>query len=470
MKNIYEILEFDKILSQLSARADSDDGKLFCENLKMQSCKENILKSLKETESAYSYLSSGIQPSFKNLHSISESLLRLSKQAPLSAKELLNISNLLDICEKIISYRSLKESNTNLDVYFNALNPLKNENYEIKRIIISENEISDTASHTLQAIRRKKMILKEKIRTTANRLLNTYSSYLQEPVLTNKDNTICLPVKSEYKNKIDGVVHSISESQFTLFIEPNEIISLNNEVAENEAHENIEINRLLSELSMMLSKYIDTIKTNYDSIVMLDFIFAKAKFAYDTNATLPIINDKGVINLIDARHPLIDKNKIIPLNIYLGEDFTTLIITGPNTGGKTVALKTVGVITLMALSGLFIPTKENSKIAIFDNIFADIGDEQSIEQSLSTFSSHMTNIVHILKSVTKNSLVLFDEICTGTDPIEGANLAIAILDKLLSWQIRVISTTPALTASLISAIISSGKRLLSRPRTYGTIQ
>lgn len=285
------------------------------------------------------------------------------------------------------------------------------------------------------------MLLKEKIHMTSNRLLNTYGKYLQEPVIANKDGAICLPVKSEFKNKVDGTIHSISGSQFTIFIEPKEIIGLNNEIAENEALEQIEITKILTEISKEITPHIDTIKNNYFNLVKLDFIFAKAKYANEIKATKPVLNDNGRINLINARHPLIKKEAIVPLNINLGLDFTSLIITGPNTGGKTVSLKTVGLIELMALSGLFIPTSENSSVAIFDNIFADIGDEQNIEQSLSTFSSHMTNIVYILNNITNNSLVLLDEICTGTDPIEGANLAISILNELLDKKVRVIATT-----------------------------
>ncbi|MBO6119815.1 MAG: endonuclease MutS2 [Lachnospiraceae bacterium] len=441
MKTIYDILEVNKVLSQLSDFADSDGGKSLCLNLKIISDKESLTKALNETDGALSYLKSSALPSFLKLYDVNESLLRLSKEASLNTSELLNISNCLDLAQKLIAYRDSKEYNTCLDVYFNALDALKDENNEIKRVVISEYEISDNASSILQMLRRKKQLLKEKIRTTANRLLNTYSQYLQEPVLANKDGAICLPVKSEFKNRVDGTIHSISGSQFTIFIEPKEIIGLNNEVAENESLEQIEIAKILYELSRKLSPYIDTIRNNYKNLTMLDFIFAKAKYAKDINATLPILNSDGKIDLKGARHPLLQKANAVPLNINLGINFTSLIITGPNTGGKTVSLKTVGLIEIMGLSGLFIPCEENSHISLFDNIFADIGDEQSIEQSLSTFSSHMNNIVSILNHVTSKSLVLLDEICTGTDPIEGANLAIAILDEFLSKKIRVIATT-----------------------------
>ena len=441
MKDIYQILEFNKILKLLENNADSSPAKSLCLNLKIINNQNELFNAINETDAAFSYLKSGTAPVFRGITNIDEALLRLSKDASLSSKELLNISQLLDLTQTIISYRKSKELDTILDKYFNNLITLTYENDNIKKVIISETEISDTASSILLAIRRKKKLLKEKIHTVASHLLNVYSDYLQEPVIANKDNAYCLPVKSEFKNKVDGTIHSVSGSQFTIFIEPKEIIGLNNEIAENEALEEIEISKILFELSKTLIPHINTIKNNYNNLVALDFIFAKAKFANETKSTLPILNNDGVINLIDARHPLINKDEIVPLNINLGIDFTSLIITGPNTGGKTVSLKTVGLLELMAMSGIFIPAKENSKIAIFDNIFADIGDEQSIEQSLSTFSSHMTNIVSILKNVSPNSLVLLDEICTGTDPVEGANLAISILNKLLDNNVRVIATT-----------------------------
>lgn len=441
MKSIYETLEYNKILSTLSLFANSQDAKNICMSLKEINNKDELYKVLNETDAAVSYLRSGTAPSFEGLADINSALLRLKKVATLNPLELLNISNCLNLSDKMISYHNEKELESCLDKYFNSLDSLAIINNEIKRIIISENEVSDHASTILLALRRKKMLLNEKMHTTANRLLTTYGKYLQEPVVTNKDNAICLPVKSEYKNKVDGIVHSMSGSQFTIFIEPKEIIGLKNEIAENESLEQIEITKILTELSNKILPFIDVISNDYKTLVKLDFIFAKAKYANDIKGTLPILNDNGIINLKNARHPLIKAKDIVPLNINLGVDFTSLIITGPNTGGKTVSLKTVGLLELMALSGLFIPADENSSVAIFDNIFADIGDEQNIEQSLSTFSSHMTNIVYILNHITSKSLVLFDEICTGTDPIEGANLAISILDMLLSNKVRVIATT-----------------------------
>ena len=441
MKSIYETLEFNKILNSLSQFASSNAAKNICISLKKIDNKDELYKAANETDAAVSYLRSSAAPSFDNLVDILSAIARLSKEATLNTTELINISNCLNTTESIIKYYNEKGLNTCLDIYFKSLDSLSILNSEIKRIVISETEISDNASSVLLAIRRKKMLLKEKIHMTSNRLLNTYGKYLQEPVIANKDGAICLPVKSEFKNKVDGTIHSISGSQFIIFIEPKEIIGLNNEIAENEALEQIEITKILTEISKEITPHIDTIKNNYFNLVKLDFIFAKAKYANEIKATKPVLNDNGRINLINARHPLIKKEAIVPLNINLGLDFTSLIITGPNTGGKTVSLKTVGLIELMALSGLFIPTSENSSVAIFDNIFADIGDEQNIEQSLSTFSSHMTNIVYILNNITNNSLVLLDEICTGTDPIEGANLAISILNELLDKKVRVIATT-----------------------------
>ena len=360
MKSINETLEMNKVLSRLSDFADSKDGKALCVTLKKINDKNDLYKAIGETDAAVSCLKSSAAPTFAKLNNLDEAMVRLAKEAPLSIIELLNISNCLDIADKLISYRATKNFNSCLDVYFNKLDSLKYENDEIKRAILSENEISDNASSVLQAIRRKKMLLKEKIHTTANRLLNTYGQYLQEPVIANKDGAICLPVKSEFKNKVDGTVHSVSGSQFTIFIEPKEIIGLKNEIAENDALEQVEISKILYELSKRLVPYMDVIKANYDSLVALDFAFAKAKFANELSATLPIINDNGKINLINARHPLIKKDEIIPLNINLGIDFNTLIITGPNTGGKTVSLKTVGLIELMGLSGLFIPCRKKN--------------------------------------------------------------------------------------------------------------
>ena len=441
MKSIYETLEFNKILINLSQFATSNAAKSICIDLKKIDNKNELYKVLNETDAAVSYLNGGLAPSFDGIKDINGALARLRKEATLNTTELINISNCLDLTNKLINYHSEKVLESCLDKYFNSLNNLTILSNEIKRVVVSENEISDHASSILLALRRKKMLLNEKLHTTSNRLLTTYGKYLQEPVVTNKDGAICLPVKSEYKNKVDGIVHSISGSQFTIFVEPKEIIGLKNEIAENEALEQIEITKILTELSQKITPYIDIINNNYSTLIKLDFIFAKALYAKNIKGTLPILNDEGRINLINARHPLIKEDNIVPLNINLGINFTSLIITGPNTGGKTVSLKTVGLIELMALSGLFIPTDENSSVAIFDNIFADIGDEQNIEQSLSTFSSHMTNIVYILKHATSESLVLFDEICTGTDPIEGANLAISILNVLLDKKVRVIATT-----------------------------
>lgn len=441
MKKIDEILEFNKIKEKLSEYAYSLDAKNMCSNLGLIKDKNELDTTINEVDSAVLYLRHVAPPNFNILRNVDNALLRLKKEAPLNIKELLDISNILELTDRLIAYKEGKEINSILDKYYNKLISLKYENNNIKKVIVSETEIADNASNVLQALRRKKQLLKEKLNTISNKLISTYSDYLQEPILANKDGALCLPIKAEYKNKIDGTIHSVSGSQFTIFIEPKEIISINNEIIENEALEEVEIAKILYELSKSLIPHIETIKSNYNILIKLDFIFAKAKYALDEKHTLPIINNEGKIKLIEAKHPLIDKNKIIPLDINLGIDFTSLIITGPNTGGKTVSIKTVGLIELMGLSGLFIPAKENSVISVFDNIFADIGDEQSIEQSLSTFSSHMTNIVSILKLATSKSLVLFDEICTGTDPVEGATLAISILDKLLKNKTRVIATT-----------------------------
>lgn len=441
MKNIYEILEFDKIRNDLKSFATTDKGINMCENLSTIGNSKELKTAIFETDAAVFYLKNNVNINIPKIYDISNSIMRLYKDAPLNTSEILNISKILDTSDKLLYYQNAKNENSALLKYFQKLISIKNLNDEIKKIIISDDEISDTASVTLLALRRKKTILEEKLKTISNRLINKYNDYLQEPLITIKNNFMCLPIKAEYKSKIVGNVIQISQSQSTFFIEPIEIASINNELTENAALEKCEIDKILAELSKSIKPEMENIKNNYDIITTLDFIFAKAKYARDTNATMPLLNEDGIIVLHSARHPLIDKSKMVPLDIKLGSDNKILIITGPNTGGKTVCLKTVGIIELMAMCGLFIPCSDNSKVAIFDNIFADIGDEQSIEQSLSTFSSHMTNIVYILNNSTKNSLILFDELCTGTDPIEGATLAISILDELLKNDTCVIATT-----------------------------
>ena len=457
MDKILLTLEYNKVIDKLMDFCDTADGKAIVKNLSPIFDKKNIEIALKETDSAYSFLRQFEAPSFIGLTNIDDIIIRLEKGGSLNIIEFLVLYNLINVTSRIIKYRKNKEENTVLDKYFNNLNPLNNENSEIKKIInidklnfdVKDIEnidrarevIYDDASNILLAIRRKKKVLTDRVKTEANKLLNFYRNELQEQIIANKGGRICLAFKIENKNKIDGTVLDVSNKGYTVFIEPKQISSLNNEITNLTAEEDIEINKILFSLSQKFITCILDLKTNYNTLVKLDFIFAKAKYATITSSTLPTFSDNLYINIKGGRHPLIDNNVFVPLDIKLGEEYNQLIITGPNTGGKTICLKTIGLIELMAMSGLFIPARENSIVAFFDNVYADIGDEQSIEQSLSTFSAHMKNIIYILNNATKNSLCLFDELCVGTDPVEGANLAISILTFLKNKNTTVVATT-----------------------------
>lgn len=440
-KKLEKTLEFDKIKENLANFATTLDAKDKCLNLHFYNKLSDVNKEINETLAAFNCINQYKNLTFDKITNISESLKRLEIKSTLNLSEIMNISRMLNLSFNIVEYFKNTNIENNLYEYYNKLNPLTKENAYIKSIVISEEEIYDNATDELSSIRKKKKILNEKINIVANRLLNKYESYLQDPIITTRNGSLCFPVKSEYKNKIDGITLDVSSSEFTIFIEPKELIEIKNNIIELESKEKIETNKILKQISDVLSDYTQILKTNYDNIIKLDFIFAKAEFANYNNLSLPIINDKQNIKLIDARHPLLPKDKCVPLNLEIGSDYKSLIITGPNTGGKTVCLKTVGLIELMALSGLFIPAKENSTVSTFDNIFLDIGDEQSIEQSLSTFSGHMKNIVNIINNSTDKSLCLFDELCSGTDPIEGANLAIAIIKFLMNKNSTTFITT-----------------------------
>ena len=328
-----------------------------------------------------------------------------------------------------------------LDPLFQALEPLTPVNNEIKRCILSEDEIADDASPGLSHVRRSLKACADRIHTQLNSILNSHRTYLQDAVITMRDGRYCLPVKSEYKSQVSGMVHDQSATGSTLFIEPMAIIKLNNEIRELEIQEQKEIEAVLASLSNQTAPHIEELQMDMALLAQLDFIFAKAALSHQYRCTAPIFNDKGYINIKDGRHPLLDQKKAVPINVWLGKDFDLLIVTGPNTGGKTVSLKTVGLFTLMGQAGLHIPAWEGSELAVFDNVFADIGDEQSIEQSLSTFSAHMTNTVRILEEADSRSLCLFDELGAGTDPTEGAALAIAMLSFLHNMKCRTMATT-----------------------------
>lgn len=378
---------------------------------------------------------------FSRIKDIRGSIARLKVGSSLNALELLNISMLLECAARIKGYYEQRADS--IQPLIDMLDPVTLLNNAIKKCIISEDEISDDASANLRSIRRQKNIAADRIHTELNKILNSPSTrtYLQDYVITTRQGRFCLPVKAEYKSLMPGMVHDQSSTGSTVFIEPAAVVKLNNDIRELELKEQAEIEVILADLSAKAAEYTDSLLSDYEILTNLDCIFAKALLSRHFNCSRPVMNNKGIVNIKKGRHPLIEPHTVVPIDIYLGTDFNLLIITGPNTGGKTVSLKTVGLLTLMAQAGLNIPALEHSDIAVFDNIFADIGDEQSIEQSLSTFSSHMTNTVDILKKADSNSLILFDEIGAGTDPTEGAALAIAILDSLHRRNITTMATT-----------------------------
>lgn len=439
------ILEYNKIIEMLSSKAHSKAGKLLCDGLKPIDNLNEVISSLQNTDDALKRLLRNGNISFAGNKDIRQSLLRLKKGSSLNALELLLICDLLEASSRVKSYLKKEhpdDEDDSLDKYYAMLEPLTKHSLEIRRCIISEDEIADDASSELKAIRRHIKGTNDKIHSELTRMVNTtYRTYLQDAVITMRDGRYCIPVKAEYKSNVPGMVHDQSGSQSTFFIEPAAIVNLNNELKQLSIDEEREVEVILAKLSSDLSDHLDEIMTDSEVLTILDFIFAKANLALDMNATRPLYNVFGHVNLKKARHPLLDKNKVVPIDIKLGYDFDLLIITGPNTGGKTVALKTIGLLSLMGQAGLFIPAKDASELSIFDNIYADIGDEQSIEQSLSTFSSHMKNIVEILHEADEKSLCLFDELGAGTDPIEGAALAISVLSDLHARKVRSVATT-----------------------------
>ena len=439
------ILEYNKIIEMLSSKAHSKAGKLLCDNLKPKDDLNEVISSLQNTDDAIKRLLRNGNVSFAGNKDIKQSLLRLKKGSSLNALELILICDLLEATSRVKSYLKKEhpdDEDDSLDKFYGMLEPLTKHSSEIRRCIISEDEIADDASNELKSIRRHIKGTNDKIHSELTRMVNTtYRTYLQDAVITMRDGRYCIPVKSEYKSNVPGMVHDQSGSQSTFFIEPAAIVNLNNELKQLSIDEEREIQVILAKLSSDLSDHLDEIMTDSEVLTTLDFIFAKANLALDMNATRPLYNVFGHVNLKKARHPLLDKSKVVPIDIKLGYDFDLLIITGPNTGGKTVALKTIGLLSLMGQAGLFIPAKDASELSIFDNVYADIGDEQSIEQSLSTFSSHMKNIVEILRCADEKSLCLFDELGAGTDPTEGAALAISVLSDLHKRKVRSVATT-----------------------------
>ena len=438
-------LEYTKIIERLTELAGSSIGKELCRNLKPSSNLAEIEAAQKQTSDALSRIYQRGSISFSGVQDVRGSLKRLEIGGSLSALELLRIAKLLETTSRVKSFGRLENSDRekdSLDDMFDGLQPLANLYNEIYRSILSEDEIADDASPALAKIRRSIRQTNDRVHTQLASLVNGSSrTYLQDAVITMRNGRYCVPVKSEYKGQVPGMIHDQSSTGSTLFIEPMAIVKLNNELRELELQEQKAIEAVLAELSNMAAAENENIADNFRILTQLDFIFARAMLSKSYNGTEPIFNEKGHINIKKGRHPLLDKKSVVPIDIWLGKDFRLLVITGPNTGGKTVSLKTVGLFTLMGQAGLHIPAFAHSELSVFDEVFADIGDEQSIEQSLSTFSSHMTHTVSILKEATDRSLVLFDELGAGTDPTEGAALAIAILNELHSRGTCTMATT-----------------------------
>ncbi|MCI9439924.1 MAG: endonuclease MutS2 [Ruminococcus sp.] len=438
-------LEYDKITALLEEQASSFRGKQLCRRLKPMSDLERIDTAQEQTAAAFTRIVKKGRVSFGDAAPIEESMKRLEVGAALGSGELLRICKLLQNAARVKSYGrhdTQEDSADCLDVYFDALEPLTALSNEIERCILSEEEISDDASPALKRIRRSIGGINDKVHSTLNGLVNgSLRSYLQDPIITMRGDRYCIPVKSEYRGQVNGMIHDQSATGSTLFIEPMAVVKLNNDLKELYAKEQEEIQVILARLSEEAAGYVEEIRADYRCLTDLDFIFARGHLALSMNGSRPVLNEEGRIHIRNGRHPLLDARTVVPITVTLGQDFSLLIITGPNTGGKTVCLKTVGLFTLMGQAGLHIPASDRSELAVFHQVYADIGDEQSIEQSLSTFSSHMTNIVSFLQKVDERSLVLFDELGAGTDPTEGAALAISILSYLHEQGIRTMATT-----------------------------
>lgn len=444
-KKVLTVLEYTKIREILASFASSPLGKERCAALMPSTDINEIQLMQQQTKDALNRLFKKDSISFGNNKLIIPSLKSLEIGASLSISELLKIASFLENVNRIKAYGRKERPDApddSLSEFFELLQPFTVLSEEIRKCILSEDEISDDASSNLKHIRRNISLANDKIHSQLTSMLNgSYRTYLQDPVITLRDNRYCIPVKSEYKNQVPGMVHDQSSTGSTLFIEPAAVVNLNNQIRELLIEEQKEIEVILATLSSSVAGYTDDLIRNQEIMTQLDFIFAKGQLAMAQNATEPLFNTEHIVSIRKGRHPLLDAKKVVPIDIRLGEDFDLLIVTGPNTGGKTVSLKTVGLLTLMGQAGLHIPAADRSRLSIFTEIYADIGDEQSIEQSLSTFSSHMTSIVSILKNADENSLCLFDELGAGTDPTEGAALAIAILNYLHDRGIRTMATT-----------------------------
>ena len=438
-------LEYNKIIDLLTEKADSEPGKKLCRDLVPSTDLSAIRTAQRETKDALARLFRIGSTSFGSNRDLGFSIRSLEIGSSLSMSELLKLASFLDNVSRIKTYGKKEREdlpNDSLDVYFEGLTPMTQLANEINRCILSEEEMADDASPKLKSIRRSKLSTNEKIHSQLTSMVNgAYRTFLQDAVITMRDNRYCIPVKSEYKSQVSGMVHDQSSTGSTFFIEPAAVVNLNNQLKELDLQEQEEIEVILGDLSSQAAVHTSELAADQKIMTTLDFIFAKAKLAMEQNATEPIFNTEHYIQIRKGRHPLLDKKKAVPIDVRLGKDFDLLVITGPNTGGKTVSLKTVGLFTLMGQAGLHIPALDRSELSIFSEVYADIGDEQSIEQSLSTFSSHMTRVVHILQHADADSLCLFDELGAGTDPTEGAALAIAILNYLHDRGIRTMATT-----------------------------
>ena len=442
---VLRVLEYNKIIERLTDKATSEQGRKLTAALEPMTDLEVIRKAQTETADALGYLLRKGSTSFGGNKDLGMCIRSLEIGSTLSIAELLRIAAFLENVNRIKSYGRKEREDTpadSLDEYFESLEPLTPLSNEIRRCILSEEEIADDASPALKKIRRSMAIANDRIHSQlASMISGSCRTYLQDAVVTMRNNRYCIPVKSEYKGQVQGMVHDQSSTGSTFFIEPAAVVNLNNELRELEIKEQEEIAVILADLSAQAGAYTELLTGNQKAMTALDFIFAKAALALEQNATMPVFNTEHQIRIRQGRHPLLDKKKVVPIDIQLGIDFDLLVITGPNTGGKTVSLKTVGLLTLMGQAGLHIPALDRSELSIFEEVYADIGDEQSIEQSLSTFSSHMTNIVSILQQADGGSLCLFDELGAGTDPTEGAALAISVLDHLHGRGIRTMATT-----------------------------
>ncbi|MGN1467739.1 MAG: endonuclease MutS2 [Ruminococcus sp.] len=444
MDKHYKALELDKILTMLSKETTCDDAAELALEIEPATSLKKVNFLLQQTDDAYVLTGRFGSPSFGGAKNVTNSLRRAQAGGCLTPKELLRIAETLRIIRSLREWRSKSAGiDTSLDNLFSSLCSNKFLEDKITSCIISEEEFSDNASPVLYDIRRKIRTASSKAREVLDKIIHStnFQKYLQDSIVTQRDGRYVVPVKAECRGNVPGLVHDSSSSGATVFIEPMGVVQANNDIRVLKSKEDAEIERILFELSATAGTYADSIIGSYENLIELNLIFAKANLAYKMKASMPIMNDKGIIDLKKARHPLIDSDKVVATDITLGEAFDTLMITGPNTGGKTVTLKTIGLFTLMAMCGLMVPCGDNSRLSVFKTVLADIGDEQSIEQSLSTFSAHMTNIIKILKAANSGSLVLIDELGAGTDPVEGAALAIAILEALREKGAKIASTT-----------------------------